>query len=801
MANKDDRQVMHLPKTHVAALMTLVLVTVCGISAQAQTPPVTIGLQLYDSAASPGYTLFAPIGSHNTYLIDMWGRLVNSWTSTYRPALAVYLRENGRLLRTCSNGEGGGAGQAIQEFEWDGTLYWEYNYSSPDYTPHHDIEPLPNGNVLILAWENKTQEEAYAAGRDPALLTFPTLSPEHIVEVQRTGLTTGTIVWEWHLWDHLVQDYDSTKANYGVVAEHPELIDINYGSTGQDWIHANSVAYNADLDQIVISARTFDEAWIIDHSTTTAEAAGHTGGNSGMGGDILYRWGNPLAYGAGTVDDQRLFRQHDIRWIPDGYPGAGHLTVFNNGGGRIGDDYSSVDEFVTTADIDGNYPQPAPGVAHEPADPLWVYSDVFPYSWTSGGISGAHRLPNGNTIICSGQYGMFFEVTPDSQVVWKYYNPIRQDAPVGQGFPPPADLVFRCERYTPDYPGLAGHDLSAESALETYPITITGTQHAPGFPTPNDSIIVTATISSNNVITTTEAYADFGSGYVATPMFDDGNHHDGAASDGVYGAVLPPVAAETTIPYYVHAEDNVGSDVSDPPNPPSTVYWFHVCCPVPQLYINEVMTVNNTCCQDENGDFDGWIELYNYENVDVDLTGMYLTNVLSDSTLFPLPDTVIAANGHLLFWADAETGQGPTHTNFVLEPLSGAVGLYSPDVLRRILIDSVTYGALPADASYGRVADGAPAWTEFITPTPDAANSDCACLNQGDFEPDGFVTALDLASCIDILFAGATDVHDPGCPSPRFDLDCDGFSTALDLAKLIDHLFAGGSGPCDPCAP
>lgn len=76
----------------------------------------------------------------------------------------------------------------------------------------------------------------------------------------------------------------------------------------------------------------------------------------------------------------------------------------------------------------------------------------------------------------------------------------------------------------------------------------------------------------------------------------------------------------------------------------------------------------------------------------------------------------------------------------------------------------------------------------------------CTCVFQSDFDEDGFITAIDLSALIDVLFAGALDVQDAGCPVPRGDLDCDGFSTALDLSKLIDHLFAGGSGPCDPCA-
>jgi hypothetical protein len=91
---------------------------------------------------------------------------------------------------------------------------------------------------------------------------------------------------------------------------------------------------------------------------------------------------------------------------------------------------------------------------------------------------------------------------------------------------------------------------------------------------------------------------------------------------------------------------------------------------------------------------------------------------------------------------------------------------------------------------------------------PDFAMSDmsgygscCDCPNQGDIEPDAFITSLDLAACIDILYAGADDIQDAGCPSPRFDLDCDDFTTSLDLAKIIDHLYVSGPGPCDPCNP
>ncbi|MDP6582914.1 MAG: aryl-sulfate sulfotransferase, partial [Vicinamibacterales bacterium] len=203
--------------------------------------------------------------------------------------------------------------------------------------------------------------EAVAAGRNPATVGN-VLRPDHVIEVQQTGPVTGSIVWEWHVWDHLVQDFDAGQANYGVVGDHPELVDINFppgalgpGSMG-DWQHTNGIAFNPELDQIVLSAHHFGEAWIIDHSTTTEEAASHAGGASGMGGDLLYRWGNPVAYGHGTQADQMLWGQHDVQWIAGGSPGEGHLLVFNNGGGRPGGPYSSVDEFETPWDAQaGSY--------------------------------------------------------------------------------------------------------------------------------------------------------------------------------------------------------------------------------------------------------------------------------------------------------------------------------------------------------------------------------------------------------------------------------------------------------------
>ena len=442
-------------------LVAAVVLCACGPVGAEQT----VGLFLNGEDSFDGYTLFAPVWSGKTYLINNEGKLVHLWNGQFANFGEAYLLENGELLRverTASDSLG-----RVARLAWDGSILWEVEYDDDEHRQHHDVEPLPNGNVLVIAWEVKSAMEAIDAGRDPATAGAG-LWPLHVIEVEPDGVTGGRIVWEWHVWDHLVQDFDPTKANFGVVADNPGLMDINYyGFNVPDWLHANAIDYNPTFDQILLSLGGLSEIWIIDHSTTSEEAAGHTGGNSGKGGDILYRWGNPEVYDRGGTEDRKLFFQHDARWVEPGFPGAGNITIFNNDQFGPEGDYSTVDEIEPPVDANGHYTLPAGG-AYGPDALTWTWVAEPPTSFFAQNTSGAHRLPNGNTLICHGPDGIFLEVNRAGEVVWHYVNPVYgSGAAVTQGSPA-SIWVFRIHRYALDYPGFDGKDLTPGDPLELF---------------------------------------------------------------------------------------------------------------------------------------------------------------------------------------------------------------------------------------------------------------------------------------------------------------------------------------------
>ncbi len=191
---------MRHPK-HLVILIALALAALVGSTLPSSGPATAAdnqkpqGLVVNRDGAAPGYTLFAPLELERTYLMDMKGKIVHTWKTDTRPGLSEYLLPNGHLLRAgnleLANGfkTGAGAGGRVEELDWDGNLLWRFDYASDTHIQHHDIAPLPNGNVLILAWERKSAEEAIAAGRSPKLLPDAELWPDSVVEYSPTAGT------------------------------------------------------------------------------------------------------------------------------------------------------------------------------------------------------------------------------------------------------------------------------------------------------------------------------------------------------------------------------------------------------------------------------------------------------------------------------------------------------------------------------------------------------------------------------------------------------------------------------------
>ena len=395
-----------------------------------------IGINSILAEVSEGNMLFSTFsddGVATTYLINNNLESINTWQHDSKAASMPYLYPDGTLLYpgTVSDiptMDLTNPGGKITKYNWYGEIIWDYIFADSLYIQHHDIEPLPNGNILILAYEVRTFEEGINAGK---LNLNGEIWSEKIVEIKPNGLNGADVVWEWYFWDHLIQDVDPEKENFGVISENPNKLDINAAEVigpnpndntiyNGDWLHCNSIHYNHNLDQIVISSRRLCELLVIDHSTTTQEASSGSGGLSGKGGDFLYRWGNPQNYNRGTEEDKKLFHQHSVNWIEDSYPGEGNLILYNNGtAGSGGPGYSSIIELIPP--LDNNNYVISENSPYGPENVIWEYDGGNNnFSFYSGFQSGAFRLSNGNTLITVSLTEEIFEINSEGQIELTY---------------------------------------------------------------------------------------------------------------------------------------------------------------------------------------------------------------------------------------------------------------------------------------------------------------------------------------------------------------------------------------------
>ncbi len=380
-----------------------------------------------------GFALYNTNNSTTARLINANQQIAYTWNCPSTFSYAMAMKPNGNIVRTAVNSSNAintaAVSGLVQELNAQGQVVWSFTYSSADYVTHHDMCLMPNGNVLLLAYARKTLTELQALGYTGSSAKYPS----RIIEIQPSG-STAQIVWQWEMADRFIQYVDASKPNYLPIAEHPERMNINVAIAssggpggGIDWFHENGIDYNAELDQIVFSARYLSEIFIIDHSTSTAEAATHTGGNGGRGGDFLFRWGKPANYGiAGT---QRIpAAVHDAKWVRADAPMAGWLMFVNNNGG--GNTTTTID--AINPERDGySYPW-TPGTVWGPSNYDWRHTCLA----YSSGQSAAEIMPNGDVFCAiSGQY--MYEVNSSGTTVWQY------NAGPQKAF-----------RYTCDFPGI-----------------------------------------------------------------------------------------------------------------------------------------------------------------------------------------------------------------------------------------------------------------------------------------------------------------------------------------------------------
>ena len=589
----------------------------------------TIGTRLLNPLNHPpvpGYKLIYMHGQPNVYLIDEWGEAVHVWRDTLLfPGNAAFLTEEGKLYKTSSRGrnanpsfQAGGSGDFLQIRDWDNTLLWNYEYSDSTVRMHHDIRPMPNGNALILAFESISRDSAIALGRDTTILGN-VLWLEHIIEVEPVGIDSGNIVWEWHALDHLIQDHDSTKANFGVVRDHLGKIDINYDTNANpDWLHANAIDYNPYLDQILVCAPGMSEVWIIDHSQTTAATADSAG-------DLIYRWGNPEAYHHGTANDTKLFWQHDAHWVRDNSPDSGKIMIFNN---RYGGNYSAVVMIDPPKNPDGTYTLGA-DTTYLPSDFDYIWTAPNPTDFFSSFISGSQQLPNGNLLVCKGAFGEVFEVNAQSDTLWMWIKPISNGNVLTQGNSVPVNpnngrntnLLFRAHHYGTDFAGFAGRDLAPMGTIE-HSMTL-------------------------------------------------------------------------------------------------------------DIVVNEFIASTDSCCADQAGENEDFIELMNIGNDLASLSSLFFTDDEDELTKHRL-GVRYHSNGfnnaaRPLLWADNDLDQGMNHLGFKLSSEGEFIGIHQVNSYwyngpRLLVVDTLSFGEQDTDVSYGRYPDGSDIWQQ-MNPTPGFTNT------------------------------------------------------------------------------
>ena len=254
---------------------------------------------------------------------------------------------------------------------------------------------------------------------------------------------------------------------------------------------------------------------------------------------------------------------------------------------------------------------------------------------------------------------------------------------------------------------------------------IMSVSRSPQSPSPVDAVTITAVVTDDYGLDSVSVYYKIheDSSFVQLEM-------NSAAVD-TFSATIGAQSDSTTVSYYIEAVDNSELVSLEPSDAPTTTLSYTVSLTAyipPALLINEFLASNDSCCTDENGEYEDFIEIYNADDEAVDIGGMYITDGLDAPTTWQIPTTApdtttIDPGGFLLLWADKQSEQGILHVEIKLSGDGEQIGLFTSDATNNIPIDTLTYDAQTTDISKGRKPDGSNTWEFFTTPTPGASNN------------------------------------------------------------------------------
>ena len=240
----------------------------------------------------------------------------------------------------------------------------------------------------------------------------------------------------------------------------------------------------------------------------------------------------------------------------------------------------------------------------------------------------------------------------------------------------------------------------------------------PDTPQVNQAVTITVKVTDAGLVTLAYTTSPIGP-FIPVTMVDDGTNGDATANDSIFTALIPQQPANTTVRFYIYAENpNAGRFLPARAEYETFSYTVETSFTGSQIVINEFCAKNSSTHADDAGEYDDWIELYNTGDTAISLQGMYLTDNFNNLLKFQIPDTIIDANDYLIIWADNDILQTGLHANFKLSSGGEELALINSD---GTIADSVSFPVQYTDTTYGRYPNGTGSF-QYLYPTFNASN-------------------------------------------------------------------------------